>query len=230
MLTEAIVTGPIRVLLVDDHGIVRKGLRALLKSEADIQVVGEAANGAEAVAQARTLKPDVVLMDLIMPKMNGVEATWQISLAQPEARVLVLTGFASDDLVFPAIKAGALGFLLKDSSPDDLLQAIHQVHQGEPSLDATIALKVLEEVARPVKISRASSELTECEEQVLRLIALGKSNRDIAALLCVELVTVRRHVTKILAKLHIASRTQAALYALKEGLASVDDIPPMPLC
>lgn len=216
----------IRVLIVEDHEIVRKGIRALLSKEPGIQVVGEAANGRDAVTLAKSLKPDVILMDLVMPKMDGIEATRQITAAQPDVRILVLTSFAADDKVFPAIKAGALGYLLKDSSPAELIQAIRQVHQGQPSLDSSIALKVLQEMAQLAQEPPATDRLTEREEQVLRLIAQGESNREIAEELSVAEVTVSKHVTNILAKLHLASRTQAALYALKEGLASLDDIPP----
>jgi len=220
------MTEAIRVLVVDDHEIVRKGIRALLSKERGIQTVGEAANGIDAVAQAKTLKPDVVLMDLMMPQMDGIEATRRITTAQPEVRVLVLTSFAADDKVFPAIKAGALGYLLKDSSPTELIEAIRQVHQGQPSLDSSIALKVLQEMAHPSREAPSAHRLTEREEEVLRLLAHGKSNREIAEDLTVTEITVSKHVSNILSKLHLASRTQAALYALKEGLASLEDIPP----
>ncbi len=215
----------IRVLIVDDHEIVRKGIRALLSKERGLQTIGEAANGADAIAQARSLQPDVILMDLVMPRVDGIEATRQITAAQPKVRVLVLTSFAADDKVFPAIKAGALGYLLKDSSPADLIQAIRQVHAGQPSLDASIALKVLQEMAHPAQEAAPAHTLTEREEEVVRLIAHGKSNREIAEELCVAEITVSKHVSNILGKLHLASRTQAALYALKQGLASLDDIP-----
>ncbi len=220
------MTGLIRVLVVDDHEIVRKGIRALLSKERGIQAVGEAANGVDAVSQAKALDPDVVLMDLVMPRMDGIEATRQITTAQSNVRVLVLTSFAADDKVFPAIKAGALGYLLKDSSPAELIQAIRQVHQGQPSLDSSIALKVFQEMAHPTPESPSANGLTEREEEVLRLIAHGKSNREIAEELSVAEITVSKHVSNILGKLHLASRTQAALYALKEGLASLEDIPP----
>ncbi len=220
------MTDVIRVLVADDHEVVRKGVRALLRKERGIQVVGEAADGIEAVALAKSLKPDLILMDLVMPKMDGIEATRQITTAQPEVHVLVLTSFAADEKVFPAMKAGALGYLLKDSSPADLIQAIRQVHQGQPSLDSSVALKVMQELGYPRKDTPASSGLTDREEEVLRLIALGKSNRDIAEQLSVAEITVSKHVSRILAKLHLASRTQAALYAVKEGFASIDDLPP----
>lgn len=215
-----------RVLVVDDHEIVRKGIRALLSKEPGIHVVGEAANGADAITQSQSLKPDVILMDLMMPKVDGIEATRQITTTQPGTRVLVLSSFAADDKVFPAIKAGALGYLLKDSSPTELIQAIRRVHQGQPSLDSSIALKVLQEMAHPTQPVPAVHRLTEREEEVVRLIAHGKSNREIADELSVAEITVSKHVSNILGKLHLASRTQAALYALKEGLASLEDVPP----
>jgi NarL family two-component system response regulator LiaR len=215
----------IRVLIVDDHAIVRKGIKALLSTEPDLQVIGEATNGVEAVSQAEALRPDVVLMDLVMPKMDGIEATRNITALPGKVRVLVLTSFAADDKVFPAIKAGALGYLLKDSSPDELVRAIHQVHRGEPSLEPAIASKVLYELAHPPKAQLTADPLTERELEVLRLIARGRSNREIAAELVITEMTVRAHVSNILGKLHLASRTQAALFALREGLAAMDDIP-----
>ena len=213
----------IRVFITDDHAIVRKGIRALLATEPDIEVVGEASNGAEAVRQAQTLRPDVILMDLVMPEMDGIEATRAITADQTGARVLVLTSFAADDKVFPAIKAGALGYLLKDSGPTELVQAIHQVHRGEPSLDPSIARKVLDELMHPQKAPPTVDPLTEREVDVLRLIAQGHSNKEIAEKLVVAEMTVRKHVSNILGKLHLASRTQAALYALKEGIVSLED-------
>lgn len=220
------MTSSIRVLIVDDHAIVRKGLRALLSTEADIEVIGEAEDGSLAVDQAIKLQPDVVLMDLVMPQMDGIEATRRIAADCPKTRVLVLTSFAADDKVFPAIKAGALGYLLKDSGPEDLVQAIQQVHRGEPSLDPSIARKVLMEISRPPKKPLTTDPLTEREMEILRLVAQGKSNRDMAEELVITEATARTHVSNILSKLHLASRTQAALYALREGLASLDDVPP----
>jgi NarL family two-component system response regulator LiaR len=219
-------TTPIRVLLTDDHAIVRKGIRALLATELDIQVVGEAGDGLEAVAQAKALQPDVILMDLVMPKLDGIEATRQITAELPDTGVLVLTSFAADEKVFPAIKAGALGYLLKDSSPETLVEAIHQVHRGEPSLEPSIARKVLIELSHPPRQQPLTAEpLTERELDVLRLIAQGGSNKEIAMKLSVSELTVRSHVSNILGKLHLASRTQAALYALQKGITSLGDIP-----
>ncbi len=214
-----------RLLIADDHTIVRKGLKVLLATEQDMQVVGEAENGVEAVQKAETLNPDVVLMDLVMPEMDGIEATRRITGAHPGIKVLVLTSFAADDKVFPAVKAGALGYLLKDSSPDQLLEAIRQVFRGEPSLEPSIARKVLQELSHPAKGAPTTDPLTERELDVLRLIAQGMSNKEIAAKIFVAEWTVRSHVSNILGKLHLASRTQAALYALRSGLASLEDVP-----
>jgi NarL family two-component system response regulator LiaR len=214
---------PIRVLIVDDHAIVRKGIRALLSTEPGVKVVGEAADGAEAVAQAQALAPDVVLMDLLMPRMDGIEATRQITERLPATRVLVLTSFAADDKVFPAIKAGALGYLLKDTGPEDLVNAIHCVHRGESSLEPAIARKVLQELSQPSQKPPSPDPLTGRELTVLRLVAQGFSNKEIAAQLHIAEMTVRTHVSNILSKLQLASRTQAALYAVREGLVSLDD-------
>jgi NarL family two-component system response regulator LiaR len=219
------MTSQIRVLLVDDHVILRKGIRALLSTEADIEVVGEASDGVDALAQAEALQPDVILMDLVMPNVDGIEATRQVTTQQPGVRVLVLTSFVANDKVFPAIKAGALGYILKDTGPDELVRAIRQVHRGEPTLEPEIARKVLFELAQPTKQPRTPDPLTGREMDVLRLIAQGKSNREIAEDLVLAELTVSTHVSNILGKLHLANRTQAALYALKEGLASLDDVP-----
>ena len=212
----------IRVLIVDDHTIVRKGIRALLTEIAGIEVVGEAADGQEAVVQANSLRPDVILMDLAMPNMDGIEATRQIKTSQPESRILVMTSFATDDKVLPAIKAGALGYLLKESAPEDLVQAIHQIHRGEPSLHPTIARKVLQEITHPSDRPPTPDPLTKREAEVLLLVAQGLSNRDIASKLNISDPTVRSHVSNIMSKLHLATRIQAALYALREGLVSLD--------
>ena len=215
----------IRVLIVDDHEIVRKGIRALLATKRDIQVVGEAGDGAEAVAQAQIHHPDVVLMDLMMPKMDGIQATREITAGQPKTCVLVLTSFAADEQIFPAIKAGALGYLLKDSGPQELIQAIRQVYRGESSLEPSVARKVLAELSSPSQRPLTPDPLTARELDILRLVAQGQSNKEIAEKLVIAEETVKTHVSNILSKLHLASRTQAALYALKEGIASVGDIP-----
>ena len=213
----------VRVLIVDDHAIVRKGIRALLSEADGFEVVGEASNGQEAVLAAEESSPDVILMDLLMPGMDGIEATRQITSRQPKARILVLTSFAADNKVFPAIKAGAFGYLLKDSSPDELVRAIRQVHRGEPSLHPSVARKLLQEIARPAERQPAPEALTDREMTVLRLIAQGLSNQEIADRIAVSEPTVRTHVSRILGKLHLASRTQAALYAVREGLTDTDE-------
>ena len=210
-------------MIADDHAIVRKGIRALLAESDGFEVVGEAGDGQQAVRIAEETRPDVILMDLLMPVMDGIEATRQITGRHPEARVLVLTSFAADNKVFPAIKAGAAGYLLKDSSPDELVRAIRQVHRGEPSLHPAIARKLLQEVAHPaLALEPAPEALTAREVTVLRLIAEGLSNQEIADRIAVSEPTVRAHVSRILSKLHLASRTQAALYAVREGLSSED--------
>jgi len=213
----------IRILVTDDHAIIRKGIRAMLEIVPDMEVVGEAADGQTGVAQAVALRPDVILMDLVMPEMDGIEAIRQIKVQQPEARILVLTSFAGDDKVFPAIKAGALGYHLKDSDPEELVQAIRQVHRGEASLHPMIARKLLQELARPLEQPPTPDPLTQRELEVLRLVAQGLDNQEIADRLVISEATVRTHVSNILSKLHLASRTQAALYALREGLASLDE-------
>jgi NarL family two-component system response regulator LiaR len=217
------MTDVIRILLVDDHAIVRKGIRAVLRTLPGIEVVGEAANGREAISQARELEPDVILMDLVMPEVDGIEAIRQIKAEESESRILVLTTFAGEDKIFPAIKAGALGYHLKDSSPDALVQAIRQVYRGESALHPVIARKVLQEISGPLDRPPTQDPLTPREVEVLGLIAQGRDNREIAGLLFISETTVRTHVSNILGKLHLASRTQAALYALREGLASLDD-------
>jgi NarL family two-component system response regulator LiaR len=215
----------IRILITDDQAIVRKGIRALLATENGLEVVGEAQSGAEAVDMTSRLRPDVILMDLMMPEMDGIEAIKRITTDESTARILVLTSFATDDKVFPAIKAGALGYLLKDSTPEELVQAIRQVHRGESSLHPAIARKVLQELSRPPEPEKkpTSDPLTEREVEVLQLVARGFNNQAIAGQLVISEATVRTHVSNILSKLHLASRTQAALYALQQGLASLDD-------
>lgn len=217
------MSDPLTVLLVDDHAIVRKGIKALLATIPDINIIGEAEDGAQAVDMAQSLDPDVVLMDLEMPIMDGIEATRKLAESRPGTRILVLTSFATDDKVFPAIKAGAQGYLLKDSGPDELVESLRKVGAGESSLHPVIAKKLLQELSRPVEGPPTEDPLTERELEVIRLVARGKSNQSIARTLVISEATVRTHVSNILGKLHLASRTQAALYALREGLASLDD-------
>jgi NarL family two-component system response regulator LiaR len=217
------MTEKIRVLIADDHTIVRDSLQALIETEPGMEVIGEAEDGVEVVSKACDLRPDVILMDLVMPRQDGISAIREIKRENPEARILVLTSFAEDEKVFPAIKAGALGYLLKDSSPQQLLQAIRDVQRGESYLHPTIARKLIGELHRPPPDLPLTQEpLTEREMQVLRLVAQGLSNPEIARGLVISERTVRTHVSNILGKLHLANRTQAALYALREGLAGPD--------
>lgn len=215
---------PITVLIVDDHTVVRRGLSALLGTEPDIRVVGEAANGQEGIDQAETLRPDVILMDLVMPVMDGVTAIVRILARQPDARILVLTSFGSDIKLFPAVKAGAVGYLLKDTSPEELVKAIRRAAAGESSLNPVVARRLLRELARDAPGSRPNEPLSERETEVIRLVARGLTNDRIGEKLFISEATVRTHVSHILAKLDLTNRTQVALYALREGLASIDDI------
>jgi NarL family two-component system response regulator LiaR len=217
------MTKSIRVLIVDDHAVVREGLRALIDVESGMELAGEAKDGVEAVEKAHSLQPDVILLDLVMPNKGGIEAIGEIKGENPDARILVLTSFAEDDKVFPAIKAGALGYLLKDSSAHELLQAIRDVYLGEPTMHPTIARKLMRELQRPPDLPPTDDPLTEREVDVLRFVAQGLSNQEIADVLILSERTVRTHVTNILTKLHLANRTQAALYALREGLARLDN-------
>ena len=210
-------------MIADDHAIVRKGISALLATERGIKVVGEAQNGKQAIARAESLCPDVILMDLVMPEVDGITAIRHITAHQPEICILVLTSFASDDRIFKAIKAGALGFLLKDSNPEELVQAIKRVHRGESSIHPVVARRLLEELSKPPP-QLPSSRLTDREMEVLRLVAQGKSNQQIADELGIKAATVHTHVSNLLNKLPLDSRTQAALYALRKGLASINDV------
>ena len=214
---------PIRILIADDHAIVREGLRGLISAEPDMELVGEAINGDEAVRLARESQPDVILLDLIMPSQDGLTAIDQIKQQSPQTRILILTSFAEDDKVFRAIKVGALGYLLKDSATDALLQAIREVAQGRASLHPLIALKVMHELNQPSELPPTEAPLTDREVETLRLIAHGLTNQEIAQTLVISEYTVSRHVSNILNKLHLANRTQAALYALRQGLATLDE-------
>jgi NarL family two-component system response regulator LiaR len=224
----------IKVLIVDDHAVVRQGLRTFLELQDDvssddpsvlpIQVVGEAANGAEAVKLARNLRPDVVLLDLVMPEMDGIEATPKIIEDSPHSRVIILTSFGEEDRVFPAIRAGAQGYLLKDIAPDDLVQAVRAAHLGQVQLHPDIARTLMLAVAAKEELPSSQpaepfDELTERELEVLSLIAGGFNNREIAEKLVISTKTVKTHVSSILGKLHLEDRTQAAIYALRHGLA-----------
>jgi NarL family two-component system response regulator LiaR len=213
----------IKVLIVDDHAIVRQGLRTYLELLESFQIVGDARNGVEAVDRVRELAPDVVLMDLVMPEMDGIEATRQIAALGLASKVIVLTSFTEDEMVFPAIRAGAVGYLLKDISPSELAQAIHAVHRGEAQLHPDVTKKLLNQFVHPMTEPAAAPDaLTPRELQVLRLIARGMSNRELALKLEISEKTVKTHVSNILGKLHLDDRTQAAIYALKHGLVPDD--------
>jgi DNA-binding NarL/FixJ family response regulator len=223
----------IRVLIVDDHAVVRQGLRDFIDLQEDMTVIGEGANGVEAVGLSGELHPDVVLLDLVMPQMDGVEATRQIIQVCPEAHVLILTSFGEDDKVFPAIRAGAQGYLLKDIRPDQLIQAVREADQGKVQLHPDIAKKLMSAIAsdqqkqaatqgpgQPSHPPASPSGLTERELEVLRWIATGLNNREIAERMFISEKTVKTHVSNVLGKLALEDRTQAAIWALKHNLVT----------
>ncbi len=212
----------VRVLIADDHAIVREGLAAIIATRSDMVLVGQASNGLEAVTLAQTVQPDVILLDLVMPRLDGLAAIAEIRQATPQARILVLTSCADDVRVFAAIKAGALGYFLKDTPRDQLLQAVHDVAHGQVSLHPQIALQVIRELDRPPDLPPTRDPLTEREVETLRLIAQGLTNQEIAEALTIHERTVAKYVSSILDKLHLANRTQAALYALRQGWASLE--------
>jgi DNA-binding NarL/FixJ family response regulator len=224
----------IRVMIVDDHAVVRQGLRTFIDLQEDMEVIGEGANGSEAATLARQLQPDVILLDLVMPVMDGVAATPRILEGSPRSRVLILTSFGEDDKVFPAIRAGAQGYLLKDIHPNELVRAVREAHEGKVQLNPDIARRLMSAVAagpqeqaaaaEPAASTRTSpvDELTGREQEVLRMIARGLNNRDIAEAMIISEKTVKTHVSNILGKLGLEDRTQAAIWALKHGLGSED--------
>jgi NarL family two-component system response regulator LiaR len=212
----------IRVLIVDDYTIVRRGLKVFLAQTDDIRVIGEADNGLEAIRLSKELDPDIILMDLLMPKLDGIEATRQIIAQQPHMRVLVMTSFVCDEKIFPAIKAGALGYLLKESQPRELVQSIYKLHRCELSLPASIARRMMKEIVETPVANPTPDPLTARELDVLRLLAEGLSNEEITDRLAVSDCTVRSHIKHLLAKLCLANRVQAALYALREGISSLE--------
>lgn len=211
----------IRILIADDHAVVRQGLRLFLSLEPDIEIVGEASDGKQALAMAHQLHPDIVLMDLLMPEMDGLQATAAVRRELPDTEVIALTSVLEDSSVVQAVRAGAIGYLLKDTEADDLVRAIKAAAEGQVQLSPKAAARLLREVRAP----ESPETLTERETDVLRLLALGKANKEIAYELHIGEKTVKTHVSNILSKLGVASRTQAALHAVRIGLVSAPSEP-----
>ncbi len=213
---------PIRILIVDDHSVVRQGLKMFLGLDPELEVVGEAADGAEGVKQAKELKPDVVLMDLLMPVMDGITAIGILRRELPDTEVIALTSVLEDSSVIGAVRAGAIGYLLKDTESDELCRAIKAAAEGQVQLSPKAAARLMREVRAP----DSPEALTDRETEVLRLLAQGRSNKEIAAALTIGEKTVKTHVSNILSKLNVPSRTQAALYAVRIGLVSIEPAEP----
>jgi DNA-binding NarL/FixJ family response regulator len=221
----------IRVLLADDQDIIRTGLTIILNHQVDIEVVGQAADGVEAIDLAKALQPDVILMDIKMPRLNGIQATRQIMAALPKTQIIILTTYDTDDWVFDGIRAGAIGYLLKDTSSENLAEAVRGAVRGESQIDPTVARKVLREFQHGATANKAMTpptpeeepleKLTDREEEILRLLAAGLPNKEIAQQLSLSEGTVKNHISAILAKLHANDRTQAVLTALKRGLVDL---------
>jgi two-component system, NarL family, response regulator LiaR len=220
------MSGPekIRVLIVDDHQIVRQGLRNFLELNEDIAVIGEAADGFGALESVTELKPDVILMDLVMPRMDGITATMEIKKKNPEVMVIALTSFTEDDKVIPAIQAGACSYLLKDVSPDDLVEAIRAAVKGEARLHPDVTRKLMQQVSKPAPAQKEPlpAEITDRELDVIRLVAQGKSNQEIASELVISEKTVKTHMSNIFSKLGLVDRTQLAIFAIKNNLVNPD--------
>jgi NarL family two-component system response regulator LiaR len=218
----------IRILIADDHAVVREGLRSLLSAEPEMQVIGEAADGEQAVERVRALRPDVVLLDLMMPRRDGLAVIPELKREDPNVRILMVSSFADAPKVLGAIKAGALGYVLKDASPAEILAAVREVAQGNSSLPMHLARSLIVEIGRPADVHASGDRLSAREVDVLRLVARGLRNEEIAETLAISVRTVGRHVSNVLEKLELANRTQAALYALREGLAQIEMPPPGP--
>ena len=213
----------IRLLVVDDETVTREGLAAILANYADIEVIGQASDGIRAMEIIKKEKPDVVLLDMKMPNQDGLTTIPKIKEFAPNTRILVVTAYAENDLVYQAIKAGALGYILKDATRDQLLQAIRDVNEGRASLQPSIAVKLIQEINHPTELSYTADPLTRRELETIRLIARGLSNQEIADKLVVNERTIAKYVSSILDKLQLANRTQAALYALREGITGLND-------
>ncbi len=213
----------IRVILVDDHNVVRESLAAMLATQTDVEVVGQAKDGVEGVELAKKVKPDVVLLDMEMPRQDGIETIPILKNLMPETHILILTSHADNERVFKAIQLGAEGYLLKDASIEQLVQGIRSVSEGQASLFPSMALRIIREIQSPKEMMYTTDPLTPRELDVLRLIAHGLSNQEIAKKIFVQERSVAKHVSSILSKLHLANRTQAALYAIKKGISSSDE-------
>ena len=213
----------IRVMIADDHQVVREGLSAILNAKEDIEVIAEAKDGIEAIEKAKALKPDIILMDISMPRMNGVEATRRIKLQQPQIGIVVLTMYQDEEYIFDLVKAGATGYMLKNSDSSEIVKAIRSTHQGESMIQPSVASKILNEFShlsdrRTVKSPRPAQELTKREIEIIRRIADGKTNKEVGNILNISEKTVKNHVRNIFQKLGVDDRTQAAIYAIKKGL------------
>jgi NarL family two-component system response regulator LiaR len=218
------MTDQITLLIVDDHAVVRQGIRGFFEGQAAFQVVGEAENGEAAVQLAESLIPDVLLMDLIMPDMDGVETTRRVKVVSPRTQVVVLTSYHEDEHIFPALQAGALSYILKDVRMEELAEAVKKAARGEPTLHPRVAARVIQELHGGQRNeSNPITELTKRELEILKLIANGMSNYEIAAELVISEYTVKGHVSNILSKLHLADRTQAAVYAWRKGVVRRED-------
>ena len=212
------MTEPIRIVIADDHPIVRQGLATVLSQEEDLEVVGQAENGLEAVAQARKLHPDIILMDLQMPEMDGVEAIQQIKMETLDIGIIILTTFDTDDYIFRGIEAGARGYLLKDSPPEEVLRAIHTVHRGESLIEPRVASRLLDRLGQLSQPAPPPSVLSQREIEVLQLMSTGAANKEIASQLLIGQSTVKTHIVRIFNKLYVSGRTEAVAEAVKKGI------------